>query len=42
MDNSKAKYLLGWRPKYDMQRLIESAWTYKRTPDEPRRVWYPG
>jgi UDP-glucose 4-epimerase len=42
MDNSKAKYALGWRPEYDTERLIESAWEYERKPDDPRVVWYPG
>ncbi|HUV12856.1 MAG TPA: NAD(P)-dependent oxidoreductase [Acidobacteriota bacterium] len=42
MDNSKAKFLLGWRPQYDLKRLIDSAWEYQRSPDEPRVVWYPG
>lgn len=42
LDNSKAKFLLGWRPHYDMARLVESAWGYRRADDEPRRVWYPG
>jgi UDP-glucose 4-epimerase len=42
MDNSKAKLALGWRPRYDLERLIESAWTYARAADDPRKVWYPG
>lgn len=42
LDNTKAKFLLGWRPQYDMGRLVESAWAYRRGADEPRRVWYPG
>jgi nucleoside-diphosphate-sugar epimerase len=42
LDNSRAKAELGWRPAYDLPRLIESAWTYERSADEPRRVWYPG
>ena len=42
LDNSKAKFLLGWRPRYDMARMVESAWTYERAPDDPRVVWYPG
>jgi UDP-glucose 4-epimerase len=42
MDNSRAKAELGWRPKYDLRRLIDSAWNYVRPADEPRRVWYPG
>ncbi len=42
MDNSKAKYYLDWRPQYDLERLVESAWTYERSADDPRKVWYPG
>ena len=42
MDNSKAKFELGWRPQYDLPRLIDDAWEYQRRPDEPRKVWYPG
>jgi nucleoside-diphosphate-sugar epimerase len=42
MDNSRARFELGWRPQYDLKRLIESAWTYTRAADEPRTVWYPG
>jgi UDP-glucose 4-epimerase len=42
LDNAKAKFLLGWRPQYDLKRLIEEAWTYKRDPVDPRKIWYPG
>lgn len=42
MDNSRAKAELGWRPAYDLKRLIDSAWDYIRAPNDPRRVWYPG
>ncbi len=42
LDNTKAKFLLGWRPRYDLPRLIEEAWEYRRAPDDPRVVWYPG
>jgi UDP-glucose 4-epimerase len=42
LDNAKAKFLLGWRPWFDMARMVESAWTYERAPDDPRTVWYPG
>jgi nucleoside-diphosphate-sugar epimerase len=42
MDNSKAKAALGWRPRYDLKALIDSAWSYARPANEPRRVWYPG
>jgi len=42
LDNSKAKFLLGWRPKYDLQRMIDEAWDYQRSPDDPRIIWYPG
>ena len=42
LDNNKAKFLLGWRPAYDMKKLIDSAWDYVRAPGDPRMVWYPG
>ncbi len=42
LDNSKAKFLLGWRPRYDLQRLIDESWSYKRSETDPRKVWYPG
>lgn len=42
LDNSKAKFLLDWKPKYDLKRLIDGAWDYQRPPDDPRKVWYPG
>ena len=42
LDNTKARFLLGWRPKYDMARLVEAAWSYRRALDDPRQVWYPG
>ena len=42
LDNAKAKFLLGWRPKYDLKRMTDAAWDYQRPADEPRVVWYPG
>ena len=42
LDNTKAKFLLGWRPAFDLKRLIEEAWAYPRSEADPRRVWYPG
>jgi nucleoside-diphosphate-sugar epimerase len=42
LDNSKAKYYLGWRPNYDLYKLVDSAWDFKRAPSDPRKVWYPG
>lgn len=42
LDNTKAKFLLDWRPRYDLERLIEDAWTCRRAPDDARKVWYPG
>ena len=42
LDNTKAKLLLGWRPEYDMQKMIDSAWDYQRADGDPRNVWYPG
>jgi UDP-glucose 4-epimerase len=42
LDNTKAKLVLGWRPRYDMKELINSAWNYVRAKDDPRNIWYPG
>ena len=42
MDNAKARFHLGLGPGYDLKRLINSAWDYVRSANEPRRVWYPG
>jgi len=42
LDNTKAKFRLGWRPHYDLTRLVDAAYDYKRAPDDPRKVWYPG
>lgn len=42
LDNTKAKLLLGWRPAYDMKKMIDSAWDYARAQDDPRTIWYPG
>jgi UDP-glucose 4-epimerase len=42
LDNSRAKFDLGWRPRYDLAKLIDSAWSYERPTDDPRKVWYPG
>jgi nucleoside-diphosphate-sugar epimerase len=42
LDNAKARLLLGWRPRYDMKRLTDAAWDYRRAETDPRIVWYPG
>jgi nucleoside-diphosphate-sugar epimerase len=42
MDNSKAKYFLDWQPEVDLPELIDRAYDYQRSADDPRKVWYPG
>jgi UDP-glucose 4-epimerase len=42
LDNAKAKFLLGWRPRYDLARMTDEAFDYRRSPDDPRQIWYPG
>jgi UDP-glucose 4-epimerase len=42
LDNTKAKLLLGWRPEYDMKKLVDSAFDYVRAGDDRRKIWYPG
>ena len=42
LDNAKAKHLLDWQPAYDLARLIDAAYDYRRAADDPRVIWYPG
>jgi UDP-glucose 4-epimerase len=42
LDNTKAKFLLGWRPRFELKRLIDESWGYQRDANDPRRIWYPG
>ncbi|WP_437692562.1 NAD-dependent epimerase/dehydratase family protein [Sorangium sp. So ce176] len=42
LDNTKAKFLLGWRPQYNLARLADAAFDHARAPDDPRITWYPG
>lgn len=42
LDNTKAKFLLGWRPVYDLKRMTDEAFDYRRSADEPRVIYYPG
>ena len=42
LDNTKAKFMLGWKPRFDLPRLIEGAWSYERSSADTRKVWYPG
>jgi nucleoside-diphosphate-sugar epimerase len=42
LDNSKAKFLLSWRPQYDLKKLTDAAFDYERGPGEARKIWYPG
>ena len=42
LDNTKAKLLLGWRPEYDLKKMIDAAFDYVRGKDDPRKIWYPG
>jgi UDP-glucose 4-epimerase len=42
LDNAKAKFLLGWRPRYDLKRMTDAAFDYARAEGDPRKVWYPG
>lgn len=42
LDNTKAKLILGLRPEFDLQKMVDAAWDYVRADDDPRKVWYPG
>lgn len=42
LDNSKARFLLGWKPKVDQIGLVDRAWDYQRATNDPRKIYYPG
>jgi UDP-glucose 4-epimerase len=42
LENSKAKFLLNWKPEYDLNKMIDAAWQYERAESDPRIIWYPG
>ena len=42
LDNTKAKFVLDWRPFYDLPNMIDAAFAYQRSPDNPRVVLHPG
>ena len=42
LDNSKAKFLLDWKPKIGLKELIDLSWNYERSNDDPRKIRYPG
>jgi UDP-glucose 4-epimerase len=42
LDNTKARFALGFRPHYDLKRLTDAAFDHCRAPDDPRTVFYPG
>jgi UDP-glucose 4-epimerase len=42
LDNTKAKFLLNWRPRFDLKRMTDSAFDYVRAESDPRKIWYPG
>ncbi|MCC6606910.1 MAG: NAD(P)-dependent oxidoreductase [Anaerolineae bacterium] len=42
LDNAKARFLLDWRPEYDLKKMVEAAWNYQRAAADPRIIWYPG
>jgi len=42
LDNSKAKLVLNWRPAFDLKKMTDAAWEYRRAADDPRVIYYPG
>lgn len=42
LDNNKARLRLEWEPQYDLEKLIEDAYTYQRADNDPRKIWYVG
>ena len=41
LDNAKAKFLLGWRPIYDLKKLTDAAWEYQRRKDDLEKSGIP-
>jgi len=42
LDNAKARHELAWNPNFDLQELIEAAFSYQRAANDARKVWYVG
>ena len=42
LDNAKAKYRLGWRPGYDLKKLVDAAYNYVRAANDPRKILVSG
>jgi nucleoside-diphosphate-sugar epimerase len=42
LDNTKARFLLGWNPSYDLKKVTDAAFDYQRAESDPRVIWYPG
>jgi UDP-glucose 4-epimerase len=41
-DNSKARAVLGWRPQFGLDAIIESAWSWHRAEAEKAQAIEPG
>jgi nucleoside-diphosphate-sugar epimerase len=42
LDNSKARFLLDFRPQYNLEKMADAAYDFQRAADDPRKIWYPG
>ena len=42
LDNTKARQRLLWRPRFDTEALIDTAWSISRKNNEKRQIVYPG
>ena len=42
MDNSKAKLFLNWDPKYNLEKLVDDSFDFKRAATDPRVIYYKG
>lgn len=40
--NAKARFSLRWEPSFDLEKLIAEAFSYERSPSDPRTITYPG
>ena len=42
LDNTKARQKLLWRPRFDTEALIDTAWSISRKNNAKRQIVYPG
>ena len=42
LDNSKARFVLSWKPLIDQIGLVDRSYAFQRATGDPRKIYYPG